>query len=337
MQQLMFGLILGILISQFFLLISFSSNLDNLFSFLPNNGSGDGGGGDDGNSNADGDDIVTAAHWLKYIRSYRYVAASPRYDIPYWMFPAKECGDTPGFAPFFQQSVMVRSRHMEDSIIYKTFFQEKLDTIGKDGTYIELGAYDGSTESNTHFFDKCLGWKGLLIEGNPENYNKVIQNRPFAHKMSFAPSCSAAYEQENHTVPFYRYPMTNVGMVGSAKTYEGRPTVDVPCGPLAPALKDIFGGKPILFFSLDVEGAEKMVLDTIDFKKVTIYVLMIEIKNNDCQTENCLVRKKVRAHMQKEGYTRYENFVLASDVYVHPESPYQIPPSVASPAVKIYE
>jgi hypothetical protein len=269
-------------------------------------------------------ETVTLKRWNKYMRRYRYTAASPRFDYPYWMYPTKECGSGPGFDNFFRLPLTVRSRLGEDSFIYKTFFEGK-NITGEDGTYIELGAYDGSTESNTHFFDKCLGWRGLLIEGNPENFNKVIGNRPFAHKMSFAPSCSSEYERVNHTVPFYRYPMTNVGMAGAAKSYKGKPTVDVPCGPLNPVLEDVFQKKPILFFSLDVEGAEKMVLDTIDFKRVIIYVLMIEIKNNDCHNDSCLVRKQVRAHMEKEGYKRYEGLVHASDIYVHPESPYQIP------------
>jgi hypothetical protein len=54
--------------------------------------------------------------------------------------------------------------------------------------------------------------------------------------MSFAPSCDADYERVNKTVEFYRYPMTNVGLPGKAKTYEGKPTVDVPCGPLGPRI-----------------------------------------------------------------------------------------------------
>ena len=300
-----------------------SSNLKN--RFLPNDASEESSSELVSNKSSSETETVTLLkRWNKYMRTYRYIAASPRFDYPYWMYPTKECGSGPSFDNFFKLPLQVRSRLGEDSFIYKTFFQDK-NITSDDGTYIELGAYDGSTESNTHFFDKCLGWKGLLIEGNPENYNKVIANRPFANKMSFAPSCSAEYERVNHTVPFYRYPMTNVGMADTAKTYQGKPTVNVPCGPLHPVLEDVFQEKPILFFSLDVEGAEKMVLDTIDFKRVVIYVLMIEIKNNDCKNDSCLVRQQVRAHMEKEGYKRYEGLVEASDIYVHPESPYQIP------------
>lgn len=33
------------------------------------------------------------------------------------------------------------------------------------------------------------------------------------------------------------------------------------------------------FFSLDVEGAEKLVVDTIDFSRVQIDIFMIEVQN----------------------------------------------------------
>lgn len=268
---------------------------------------------------------------LKYVEQYHYVLPSSRYD--YMPYPAKECGEGPDYDPFFRLGNKVRSRYDEDRIIYENLFRSSHSNLtGEAGTYIELGAYDGSVESNTHFYDKCLGWKGLLIEGNPDSYHKVMTNRRFAHKMSFAPSCSAEYEQTNHTIPFYRYPMTNVGLVGSALTYIGKPTVDVPCGPLTPVLQDVFGEQqPIHFFSLDVEGAERLVLDTIDFSQVTIYVLMIEIKNNNCQNDSCLVRIAVREKMKQEGYLRYSGLIPASDVYVHPKSPYQIPVSVRQP------
>mmetsp|Transcript_1227 Transcript_1227/g.1614 ORF Transcript_1227/g.1614 Transcript_1227/m.1614 type:complete len:172 (+) Transcript_1227:165-680(+) len=96
-------------------------------------------------------ETVTLKRWNKYMRSYRYIATSPRFDYPYWMYPTKECGSGPGFDNFFQLPNHVRSRLGEDSFIYKTFFKGK-NITGEDGTYIELGAYDGVTESNTHFF-----------------------------------------------------------------------------------------------------------------------------------------------------------------------------------------
>jgi len=286
-------------------------------------------------SNANGDDVGKMKRYWKYSQIYRYIPPASRYD--YIPVPAKECGDSPNFDPWWTLDHMDRSRLHEDKFVYETFFKDQASDF--IGTYVELGAFNGRQESNTRFFDLCLGWKGLLIEGNPENYEKTIFNRPHAHKMSLAPSCSAEYEAVNKTVEFFRYPMTNVGLVDHAKSYAGKPTVDVPCGPLSPILEDVFAedhdnssgtALPTLdFFSLDVEGAEALVLSTIDFHAIRINILMVEIHNNHCKTNKCKVRMEVRAKMDAEGYKRYEGLVHASDIYVHPESPFQIPESIA--------
>ena len=83
--------------------------------------------------------------------------------------------------------------------------------------------------------------------------------------------------------------MTNSGLQGSAKTYDTKNwTVDVPCGPLTSVLQNVFGTiHPISFLSLDVEGAESMVLNVLDLNTVTIDVIMIEIMNTHCPKGNC--------------------------------------------------
>jgi hypothetical protein len=94
------------------------------------------------------------------------------------------------------------------------------------GTYVELGAFSGMHESNTRFFDECLGWEGLLIEGNPLKYIEFIANRPFAHKMSMAPSC----KKDGSSIQFHVSPFTNAGLEGKALAYANETTIDVPCG-----------------------------------------------------------------------------------------------------------
>ena len=257
-----------------------------------------------------------AERFQKYTDTYKY--QKPSEHLPN---VTEECGLGPHFSTYFQKGKAVRSRFHEDKIIYETFFKGR--STGNE-TFVEQGAYNGMTATNSRFFDTCLAWKGLLIEGNPTNYQKVVTSRPTAHRMSFAPSCTAEYEAINKTIPFYVQPFANTGLVDAAKTYEGRATVDVPCGPLTPVLQDLFGDQGVSFFSLDVEGAEKLVLDTVDFKAVRIDIIMIEGENDHCRArQRCQVREDVRARMEAEGYTRHTGMVKASDVYVHPQSRYQ--------------
>ena len=168
----------------------------------------------------------------------------------------------------------------------------------------------------------CLGWEGLLIEGNPKEYPKLIENRPKAHRISFSPTCTAEEEALNKTVSFHDFPFTNAGIDGNALAYKNLSKVDVPCGPLTPVLQDLLDGR-ITFFSLDVEGAEQLVLAQIDFTAVFIEVLMIESFNNFCQNEGP-ARDRVREMMDSVGYKRHEGVVRNSDLYVHPKSVYQL-------------
>ena len=123
----------------------------------------------------------------------------------------------------------------------------------------------------------------------------------------------------------YNYPLPNSGLKGKALAYEGRPTVTIPCGPLTPVLEEVFAEKRINFFVLDVESSEPDVLETIDFSRVKIDVMMIEVDNTLCR-EGCEARKRVREIMSANGYQlhRFGSLISASDVYVHPKSPFKL-------------
>ena len=48
----------------------------------------------------------------------------------------------------------------------------------QNGYYIEIGASDGITLSNTYLLEKEYNWKGICIEPIPSECNKLIINRP---------------------------------------------------------------------------------------------------------------------------------------------------------------
>ena len=47
-----------------------------------------------------------------------------------------------------------------------------------EGTYIELGALDGVYLSNSYGSHKALEWRGVLIDLQKTNYDKLKVNRP---------------------------------------------------------------------------------------------------------------------------------------------------------------
>ena len=128
---------------------------------------------------------------------------------------------------------------------------------------------------------------------------------------------------------FYTTFFTNAGVIGHASKHgPATPRANVTCGPLSPAIEHVFQEENmhVNFFSLDVEGAERLVLDTINFDKVKVDVFMIEVRNHVCDDDSCEVRKEVRAKMKELGYRRYDegDIVPKSDIYVHPTSHFQI-------------
>lgn len=46
-----------------------------------------------------------------------------------------------------------------------------------EGFYVELGANNGITESNTFYYEKYRNWKGVLIEPSPNKFIQCKENR----------------------------------------------------------------------------------------------------------------------------------------------------------------
>ena len=66
----------------------------------------------------------------------------------------------------------------EDHYVFQRYFSfEGQEPILRNGTYVELGALDGTTFSNTRFFEDNLGWGGLLIEPSPRNFARLNVSR----------------------------------------------------------------------------------------------------------------------------------------------------------------
>ena len=270
-------------------------------------------------------DVRTSTNIQQLLEKYQYHPPDPRNLTEIVARATTTCGTfNSSFHSFWSLDATQRSRLDEDKKIYNTFFRQIKDyssLISDDFHYVELGAFDGMGESNTRFYDVCLGWTGLLIEPNPKVYPKLVKNRPYAHRMSYAASCNDT-DDHNQTVTFYASVFTNAAEDNSPnrEAYAGSDlATEVPCGGLHPVLSNVFPSKRIHFFSLDTEGVEYSILQTIDFSDIFIDIFMIESWNQFCKV-NCPGRDNVRAFMKSHGYILYDNRIQYSDLYVHPNS-----------------
>ena len=64
-----------------------------------------------------------------------------------------------------------------DLLVYDIFFK---GAPQRPRTFFEAGARNGYAESNTLFFEKYLGWRGVLVEPTPMHKCCVVPNRPRA-------------------------------------------------------------------------------------------------------------------------------------------------------------
>jgi len=120
------------------------------------------------------------------------------------------------------------------------------------GFFLEIGANDGYTLSNTLYLEKCFGWDGLLIEANPR-YADSLRKRK-------ARSVLLAVTDEDCEVEFYDSDL--YGGIASkmcqshSNIYLQSTLIKVSGKKLESILSDSNAPSYINFVSIDVEGAE---------------------------------------------------------------------------------
>ena len=190
---------------------------------------------------------------------------------------------------------------------------ESLFKEGQQRFFIEAGAYDGILGSNTLRLE-LSDWTGLLVEPNPQLYDKVKLRGRNAWTLG---SCFSM-EPTPQVVTFDA--ADQVGGIVNTETGE-KPGVDCPkredlqmqCVPFYSVVQAL-GNPRIDFLSLDIEGADLQVLMTIPFDKVNISVIMIEVAHlgEIFEGDNDTLRQFLHEH----GYIFYRRMSI-DDIFVH--------------------
>ena len=173
------------------------------------------------------------------------------------------------------------SQQGEDLFVFTNFINQKRD----DGRYLELGALDGVTYSNTKFFHDHLGFKGVLIEPLPSAYENLSTNRPADDTYNVA--ISSSNDPVSFVGTWATAGMTSV-MADSFKDahHPNQEEYFVPSRPLGEVLHES-SISYLDFFCLDVEGGELEVLKTMDWT-IPVYVFCVELDgHNEEKDEEC--------------------------------------------------
>jgi len=157
-----------------------------------------------------------------------------------------------------------------------------------NGIFVEAGANDGQTQSNTAYFARHRGWRGLLIEPIPGLAARCRVARP----ESVVESCAlVAVGADGQSVPMTYCGLMSVVDGGWGDTEAERAHVetgrqiqslttyhvDVPGRSLS-ALLDEHKMSHVDLLSLDVEGFERQALEGLDFRRHRPRLILVEAR-----------------------------------------------------------
>lgn len=170
------------------------------------------------------------------------------------------------------------SQQSEDVILWKKYLNYK------NGFFIELGAMDGVIYSNTKFFEDSLGWTGILIEPEKNQFQRLKQNRPNCILSDYAIS-----EVDGEVIFNTRNGGDSGGGIADRhidETIREEDNIKLLSKPFTKLLWEL--GKPerVDLFVIDVEGGELGILKTFDWG-IPVYIICIETHPANKDYEEC--------------------------------------------------
>ena len=173
------------------------------------------------------------------------------------------------------------SQKGQDRFLHEQVFKGK-----RNGVFVDIGAYDGVTLSNSYFFEQTLGWTGICIEPIPAAFEKLKSIR----KATCIQGCiSDKYE----TASFMHVQGCPEMLSGILENLDPRHVerildeikqdggsyeiIPVRCYNINTLLLD-HGVTCVDYLSLDIEGGELDVLKSIDYSQIDIDI--IDVENN---------------------------------------------------------
>jgi FkbM family methyltransferase len=197
---------------------------------------------------------------------------------------------------------MYYSQYRQDEFLDKVVFNKK-----KKGFFLDIGAHDGISFSNSYFFEKNRGFNGICFEPNPVVFDQLKKNR----LCTIMNVCIGANDEFLEFMKISGYGEMLSGIISSydeqhiarieesIKMYGGQKEI-ITVKSVNVSNLDVLQNKKIDFCSIDTEGNEINILKTIDFKKLHINVFAVE-NNYDSQEQRQILLDNGYILFQKIG------------------------------------
>ena len=167
-----------------------------------------------------------------------------------------------------------------DCYIKENFFPNK-----NNGYFIDIGAHDGISGNNTYYFEK-EGWDGICFEPIPKVFEKLKQNRKcklINKALSYNKSIEQFFLIKGHSEQLSglvnQYSEDHIIRINrEIEEYNQEfEYIGVECSTFLNEIENT----NIDLLSIDTEGSEFSILQTIDFNKYNINIMVIEYNYNN--------------------------------------------------------
>jgi FkbM family methyltransferase len=204
------------------------------------------------------------------------------------------------------------SQYQQDRILDQVFFPDS-----GPGFFLDIGANDGITYSNTYFLEKEKGWKGICVEPLPDTFQKLAANRN-----CILENCAVGAETRKDVflaISGYAEMLSGLKSNYNKKHLQ---RIDAEIEKYGGAKREIeinlFNINELLlkhkveridYCNIDTEGSELEILQALDFHKTPIDVLTVEANYT-------WERYRMLLHLKMRGYKLMAE--LGSDLlFVH--------------------
>ncbi|VDI38606.1 Hypothetical predicted protein [Mytilus galloprovincialis] len=196
-----------------------------------------------------------------------------------------------------KQNVISWSQYGQD------LYVDKLLNTKKGGFFVEIGGFDGETFSNSLFFEKVRDWNGLLVEASPFMFEILLKKQRSCYMVNACISNSmptmtfllaGPLSSSNETLTDKHRKRIHTKKIPAEDklwNHTGK-QVEVTCLNFN-RIMEVIGQTYIDYFSLDVEGAEMYILNSIEWENINIDVFTIETDQ---------FRDQILSFMKTKGY-----------------------------------
>ena len=205
---------------------------------------------------------------------------------------------------------MYYSQHRQDEYLDNFIF----DPDKGPGYFVDVGAYDGVTFSNSYFLEKNRKWTGICIEPLPKQFKKLRSNRECCVE-------GVVSNMDTDTVEFCELDGYCVMLSGIVDKYSdehkarifneqrdlGEDHLRNKIAVTNHRFNDLIKHTEIDLLDIDTEGGEIDILNDIDMGKYTINAIIVEDDSNSSE---------LKVHMTKHGFDHVA-YLGSDSLFVH--------------------